>query len=215
MKQAFLSSLLLLGLLCLLHGIAMAGSRSSSRRSDETDLQRSFETFMLGLDALKMATDYPKAVKDLLSQVRERQTKALRIFGETGDPDAIPWLIPFLDAEDPYIRILAANALAEVVSAWALQRRDGKHPEKVVLLPRKAGSRDLRPLAWIVLKLFRKPDDGNTHASAATLARYLELPEFVGELRGCLRSRHPAVVTKAKWALESLDLPAFEGSPRD
>jgi hypothetical protein len=52
--------------------------------------------------------------------------------------------------------------------------------------------------------MFRKPDDGNTHAYAASITRYLEVKEFEDELRRCLNSKHPAVSQKAKWALESL-----------
>jgi len=39
--------------------------------------------------------------------------------------------------------------------------------------------------------MFRKPDDGNTHAYAASMARYLGLADFERELQQCLDSRHP------------------------
>jgi hypothetical protein len=48
-----------------------------------------------------------------------------------------------------------------------------------------------------------RPDDGNTHAHAVMI-RYLELREFMPELRTIPQSRHPAVSDKAKWALEEL-----------
>jgi len=60
-------------------------------------------------------------------------------------------------------------------------------------------------LDLLVLDMFREMDDGNTHAYAASMARYLGLHEFERELEHCLESRHPAVVNKAKWALESLE----------
>ncbi|HYT89953.1 MAG TPA: hypothetical protein VEL76_14700, partial [Gemmataceae bacterium] len=63
---------------------------------------------------------------------------------------------------------------------------------------------DLRPLAWLVVRMLNRPDDGNTHAYAAVLIRYLELREFTPELRQLLQSRHPAVRDKAKWALAEL-----------
>jgi hypothetical protein len=52
--------------------------------------------------------------------------------------------------------------------------------------------------------MFHQPDDGNIHAHAASITRYLEAKELEDELRRCLQSRHPAVSDKAKWALESL-----------
>src|SRR5262249_32472126 len=91
-----------------------------------------------------------------------------------------------------------------LVEQYTLRRRDPRIGDRVVLKPRGPGDLDLHPLAWLVVKMLRKPDDGNTHAYAAVLIRYLELRELVPRLRPLLRSRHPAVSDKARWGLEEL-----------
>lgn len=173
-------------------------------RHDEAALKKRYVEFVSSLDYVAVARDYRKAVENLLSGDPERQTVALRTLSETGEPRVIPWMVPFLDTEDRTVRVWAGVSIQKVISTCALRRRDMSRLGKVVVKPLAEGDTDLRPFAWIALKMFRKDDDGNTHANATTITRYLELREFEGELRRCLRSRHPAVRDKALWALESL-----------
>ena len=180
------------------------GQKALPPKYDEADLKKRYEAFLLELDYVKVATDYPKAVKDLLSGNSARQVAAVQILGDTGEVAVIPWLVPLLDSEDPSLRIWAGGSLDKVISACALKRRDRTQPDRIALRPPGPGELDLRPLAWIALRMFHQPDDGNTHAYAASITRYLEAREFEGELRRCLQSRHPAVSEKAKWALQSL-----------
>jgi len=145
-------------------------------------------------------------IQKLLSGDPEKQIQAVKTLAATGEIEVIPWLLPFLEAENKDLRIWTGSSLEKLVSSHVLKRRDMNMPEFVVIKSLRPGDRDLRPLAWVVLKMFRKPDDGNTHAYAASMAGYLGLHEFERELEQCLKSRHPAVSNKAKWALESLGL---------
>lgn len=173
---------------------------------DEMAMQREYRLFVSSLDYMAAVKDYPKAIKDLFSGDSQNQETALRILAETCDPRVIPWIVPFLDNEDGYLRALSGYSIEKIVSDYSLRRRDMSRPDKVVLKPLGKEDIDLRPLAWIALKMFRRADDGNTQAYAATIVRYLELKEFEGELRKCLNSRHPAVKNGALDALESLNL---------
>jgi hypothetical protein len=191
-------------LLISLINIVLADQKALPPKYDETELKKQYDAFLLNLDYVKIANDYPKTIKDLLSDVPDRQAKALRELSETSEPSVIPWILPFLDSEDGLLKISAGSSIEKVVSNCALRRRDRTHSDRVVLRPLAVGDLDLRPLGWVALKMFRKPDDGNTHAYAASVTRYLEIREFEDELRNCLKSKHPAVSEKAKWSLESL-----------
>ena len=171
---------------------------------DEAVLQKDFDAFMESLDMLTVSKDYPKAVRKLLSGDPKKQIQAVKTLAETGEIEVIPWLLLFLEAENKNLRIWTGASLEKLVSSHVLKRRDKDMPEVVLIKPLRPEDRDLRPLAWVVLKMFRKSDDGNTHAYAASMARYLGLHKFERELEQCLESRHPAVSNKAKWALESL-----------
>jgi hypothetical protein len=59
-------------------------------------------------------------------------------------------------------------------------------------------------MSWVILKMLRMPDDGNTHAFAANMIGYLGLREYKDELRQLLTSRHPAVSSAATRAREML-----------
>jgi len=59
-------------------------------------------------------------------------------------------------------------------------------------------------MSWVILKMLQKPDDGNTHAFAANMIGYGGFDEYQPELRELLKSRHPAVTTAARRALEML-----------
>jgi hypothetical protein len=212
----------LTGLLLVVNSLAAVAQNPATRQQeqkalppkyDEAELKRRYEAFLLELDYVKVATDYPKAVKDLLSANSARQVAAVQLLGDTADPAVIPWLVPLLDAEDASLRIWAGSSIDKVISACVLKRRDRTQPDRIVLRPPGPGELDLRPCAWIALKMFHKPDDGNTHAYAASITRYLEAKEFEGELRRCLQSRHPAVSEKAKWALESLGFDVAQAPP--
>lgn len=175
-----------------------------ARKYDEAVLKKQYQEFISSLDYVAVAKDYPKLVKDLLSADSPCQMTAIRTLAMTGDPRIIPWIVPFLDGEDRSLGIGAGSCIEKIVSTYVLRRRDMSQPGKVVLKPLAKGDLDLKPIAWIALKMFRKNDDGNTHAYAASITRYLEVKEFEDELRGCLKSQHPAVRDRALGALESL-----------
>jgi hypothetical protein len=204
MKLTMVLHFLMVCLFAFFVSTAMASQKVPPPKYDAADLKKRYETFLIELDYVKVAADYPKLIKDLLSGDSAKQVTAIKMLGETGEPMVIPWLVPFLDSEDTSLRIGAGSSIDKVISACALKPRDRTQPDRVVLWPTGVDELDLRPFAWIALKMFRKPDDGNTHAYAASITRCLEVKEFEDELRRCLQSRHPAVADKAKWALQSL-----------
>jgi len=204
MKPRTVIHFLVMCLLTCFLSTALAFQKALPPKYDEADLKKRYDALLIELDYVKVAADHPKVIKDLLSGDSAKQVTAVKMLGEAGDPTVIPWLVPFLDSEDTSLRIWAGSSIDKVIATCALKRRDFTRPDQVILQPRGDGEMDLRPFAWIALKMFRKPDDGNTHAYAASVIRYLEVREFEDELRRCLQSRHPAVLEKAKWALQSL-----------
>ena len=121
------------------------------------------------------------------------------------DPDAIPWILLLLNSEDAYVKVNAGSSLQQIVSSLALQRRDADFPAFVVIKPLPKTDADLKPLAWIVLKMLRG-EETNHIAYAITMARYLNLYEFEDEIARHQNSIHPAVTNKMKWALDELKL---------
>ena len=198
--------MLLTGMCIGLSGTSLFAKQvSSPPKYDEAVMKKDFDAFMESVDMLTVSKDYPKAVRKLLSGDPEKQIQAVKTLAATGEIEVIPWLLPFLEAENKDLRIWTGSSLEKLVSSHVLKRRDMNMPEFVVIKSLRPGDRDVRPLAWVVLKMFRKPDDGNTHAYAASMTMYLGLHEFERELEQCLESSHPAVSDKAKWALESLE----------
>lgn len=204
MKHRTVIHFLVMCLLTCFFGTALAFQKTLPPKYDEADLKKRYDALLIQLDYVKVAADHPKVIKDLLSGDSAKQVTAVKMLGEAGDPTVIPWLVPFLDSEDTSLRIWAGSSIDNVIATCALKHRDFTRPDQVILQPQGDGEMDLRPFAWIALKMFRKPDDGNTHAYAASVIRYLEVREFEDELRRCLQSTHPAVSEKAKWALQSL-----------
>ena len=195
---------LLILLAVLSTSLATLSSAAAPPDFDEETLKQKYDTFIESLDHKQIAKDYPKAVQNLDSTDPKEQIAAIKTLAATGEVEVIPWLVPFLDSDDHSVRIYAGQALNAVVASHELKRRDKSQPEKVIILPPRPGDTDLRPMSWVILKMFRKPDDGNTHAYAANMVGYLGLKEFEGEVRGLLKSRHPAVTRAALNALGML-----------
>jgi hypothetical protein len=149
------------------------------------------------------------------SAEREKQRVGLATLAAAEEPAVIPWVAPLLDSPRPDVRLGAGLALARLVEAHALKRRDPTVGDQVALKPRGPKDPDLRPLAWEVWTMLRQPDDGNAHAYAASMIRYLELPAFAGDLRGLLQSRDPDVRDGARAALIGLGLPTAPDPPPD
>jgi hypothetical protein len=173
-------------------------------RFDEARLKKEHEKWIASLKPQDFTRRHPRVVEALRSQQPKLMVEAMAGIGQTGDLDALPLLLPHLESQDTLVAIWAGSAVSQLVERHALRRRDPKVTDRVVLRPRGQGDPDLRPLAWVVLQMLEKPDDGNTHSYAATMIRYLELREFTPQLRQLTQSRHPAVSDQAKWALESL-----------
>ncbi len=168
---------------------------------NESHLKMDYEKFYEGLDKLQIAKDFPKVIENLLSDEIEKQTIGLKILGDSQDINAIPWIVQFLDRP---IKIYAGLALSKLVYSISIKRQDRNYPGTVILQPLEPNDIDLKPLAWIILKMLRMPDVGNTHAYAAEMIGYINLQSFDRELESLLHSEHPAVVNSAKNALQML-----------
>ena len=183
-----------------------ATSPTAAAPPDEAALKQSYDAFVQSLDHRRLAEDYPGAVRNLDSDDPKKQVTGINTLAATEEVKAIPWIVPFLDSEDRHVRIQAGLSLNAIVATHQLKRRDKSQPEKVVILPPGPGDIDLRPMSWVILKMLRLPDDGNTHAYAANMIGYLGLEEYEPELRKLLDSKHPAVTAAARRALEMIDV---------
>ena len=171
---------------------------------DEALLKRQYDAFVESLDHRKLAEDYPGAVRNLDSPDPKRQIIGIKTLAATEEVAAIPLIVPFLDSEDRGVRIYAGQALNALVAAHQLKRRDKRQSGKVVILPPALGDIDLKPVSWVILKMLQMPDDGNMHAFAANMIGYGGFDEYEPELRKLLDSRHSAVKTAARRALEMI-----------
>ena len=145
-----------------------------------------------------------KAIEKLDSPDPQVRIAGIKTLAATGEVEVIPWIVPFVDSKDGQVRIYAGLYLSNIVEGQQLKRRDMSQPRRVVIKPLGSDDRDLRPMAWVILNMLRKSDDGNTHSYAANMIGYLGLKEFEGELRKLQKSRHPAVTRAARNALEML-----------
>jgi hypothetical protein len=82
-------------------------------------------------------------------------------------------------------------------------------PGKVVIKPPGPNDIDLRPIAWLILKMFRTSDP-SVRSYAANMAGYLSLCEFEGELRHMVNSRHPAESRAARSAMHMAGIDLVE-----
>ena len=173
---------------------------------DEAALKQRYNNFVQSSDHRSLAKDYPGAIRNLDSPDPKKQIIGIKTLAATEEVKAIPWIVPFLDSEDRHVRIQAGLSLSTVVANHQLKRRDKSQSEKVVILPPHPGDIDLTSVSWVILKMLRLPDDGNTHAYAANMIGDLGLEEYEPELRKLLDSRHPAVTTAARRVLEMIDV---------
>lgn len=190
--------------ICLIAFTLSVAVPVTSVAHDEQALKNRYDEFVEMLDTKQTAKDYPKALERLDSEDPKEQLAGMKTLAATGDIEAIPWIVPFLDSDDQYVQVYAGLHIQQIVSGHELKRRDMSQPENVVINPRGPEDADLTPLAWVVLKMLQKPDDGSTHSYAATMIGYLGLKAFESDLRQLLKSRHPAVTTSAKYAMGML-----------
>ena len=170
---------------------------------DEAELKITYTNFIDSLDPIIIVSNYPKAIKNLLSVNYENRKLGIRTLKETREIEIILWLIPFLDSKDKYVRIEALMAISNLVAYYTLERRDNSIPERVVIEPITSNDTDLRPLAWLILQMLRLPSSNpNLISYAATMTGYLNLQIFELEINMLLDSKHPAVVTSAEYAIE-------------
>jgi ribosomal protein L7/L12 len=189
----------------------IAAAEEAPPQHDEEALKQRYDAFVESLDHRKLAEDYPGAVRHLDSADPRKQIVGIKTLAATEQVQAIPLIVPLLDSEDRHVRIYAGQALNALVATHQLKRRDKSQSERVVILPPGPGDIDLKPMSWVILKMLRKPDDGNTHAFAANMIGYGGFDEYGPELCKLLDSRHPAVTTAARRALEMIGASEQDG----
>ncbi|HEY8561168.1 MAG TPA: hypothetical protein VIL74_12405 [Pyrinomonadaceae bacterium] len=177
----------------------------ATRKFDEEQLKARFDKFIGEIDSLNLTRKYPEIARKMLSrQPREQQT-GVKMLAQSQDIDALPWLLLLLNSENDDVRIWSGYALKEIVSSLALLRRDSDFPAFILLKPLQKTDVDLKPLAWIVLRMLRG-EETNHISYAITMARYLNLYEFEDEIARHQNNVNPAVTNAMKWALDELKL---------
>jgi len=182
---------------------------ASPQRHDEKALKQNYDTFVESLDFRRISRDYPRAVQNLDSVDPETQLAGIKTLGATGEVEVLPWLTPFVDSTERDVRIYAGLSIFQTVTSHELKRRDMTQPGKVVIKPPGPNDIDLRPMAWVLLKMFRTADP-NVRSYAANMVGYLTLCEFEGELRQMVNSRHPAESRAARSAMHMAGIDLME-----
>jgi len=172
----------------------------AAQRHNEKALKQKYDSFVESLDVERISHDYPKAVQNLDSLDSKTQLAGIKTLGATGEVEVLPWLVPFVDSKEHVVRIYAGLSIFQAVTSHELKRRDMSQPGKVVIKPPGPNDIDLRPVAWVILKMFRTSDP-NMRSYAANMVGYLSLCEFEGELREMLKSRHPSETRAARSAM--------------
>lgn len=190
----------------LINGAIAQSQRFLKPDYDEGILEIEYIRFIDSLDPMAIMSNYPKAIKNLLSVSADKQKIGIKTLSATKEIDIIPWLVRLVNSNDTYVQIETYFAIEELVSYYSLKRRDFSKPEGIFLRPISEEDVDLRPLAWLVLQMLRLPDsEASIRSYAATMTGYLNLKIFRQELNNLLESRHPATVTSAKYAIELLE----------
>ncbi len=177
----------------------------SIERFNEKELKSNLDNFIAKIDSLSLARKYPEIAKKILSNQTDQQEVALRMLGESQEVIALPWIILLLDSDDKDIKVEAGLAVKNIVSSITLKRRDMNYPQYILLKPSQETDIDLRPIAWIALKLLRA-DEPSLIAYGITITRYLNLYKFEAEILSHKESIHPAVTNTMNWAIEELQL---------
>lgn len=167
------------------------------RLYNEDSLHAVYTVFMQNLHPERMMQDYPRAIQLLLSTESQDQIQGISILRETEDSNILPWMIMMMNSSNRNVKVEAFYAIEQLVVNAQLKKQSKRkedHPET---------ENDYSPLAWLLLQKLRNFDMHPNEASyAATMAGYLELKMFKYELIDMLKSRHPAVVRSADYALK-------------
>lgn len=207
--QLFFSRVLVLASLSLAHGLKAqkipdcGQTPSSAVHYDTEAMKAKFHRFIDSLSAFKIIADYPGAVRKILSSQKEKQLEGLKLLGESHEPEIMPWLVSFMHSEDLDLQWAAYSAMEELITHFALKRRDPSTPELIRIVAPAKEEIDLSPLAWPIFWVLNNPSQHQRLiASAAFSCGYLLLNEFKPLLEKLLHNEHPANQHAAKTALE-------------
>jgi len=208
-NRKFVFSLIFLGIFLLSTNFAYSqrDTETSTFVSpfNEDELKVRFDNFIDKLEPLNLTKKYPEITRKILSCKPEQQEIALKMLAESEEIDAIPWILLLLDSDESSTRTWAGNALEDIVIGIVSYRRDMKFPGIYVFKPLGKQDVDLKPMAWIVLRMIRSGNH-NQIAYGISMARYLNLFEFEGVISSQQYSQSPAVTNAMKWALEGFKL---------
>jgi hypothetical protein len=193
MTSNFFKQILIAGFVCILSVTSLAESpiRVHSPWPDEEPLRQKFEAFIQSLDSIRIAKDYPKAIRNLQSTEPQKQILGIRALAASEELETVPWILPFLNSQEAYVQLEAGIAFNHLVSAHSLRRRDRSIDDRVVLLPLTPTDVDLRPLAWVALKMIKSDPEGSSGGYAITMIGYLQLKDFAEGLREIADSDSP------------------------
>ena len=183
---------LAVGVCSLLIVAGLPGPAGSAQDADRA----AYDAMVIALRPETARRGYPEAIARLEAADPALVVAGLRTLAETEDAAAIPWLVESQQGSEGTVRVWAGASLQKLVVA--IERRHRNPAETQRRVP------DLRPLAYVVDRMLKQPDDGNTHAYAAELVAALGLRRFEPQLRELLESRHPAVTRAAAAALTRL-----------
>src|SRR5262249_12694989 len=140
-KGAIMFDLVLLTLLTL-----APAPRLDLPRRDEAKLKRDCEKLLASLKPQDLASKYGPAVAALKGQDPKEQIEALQRLAQAGDLNALPVMVPLLEAQDPTVRIWAGATVSQLVEQYTVRRRrDPRFGDRVVLKPLSPSDLDLRP----------------------------------------------------------------------
>ena len=201
MKQMFLRGWLTVGLVVTLGGTAWTFQRSKPPKYDEHEMRRRYEACLPALDFVSLASEQPKLIQDLMSGNPEWQRAAVKTLGESRDLRAVPWMVWLLDSEERILQTMTGVSIYRVISSFPVEQPEDSRPDAAAARSPVNPKTDIRPFAWVVLKMIRNPC---TEGYAIFLSEHMKLAEFEDELRKFLYSRQPGASHAARGALQKL-----------
>ena len=201
MRRMFSRGWLTVGLVVTLGGTAWAFQRSKPPKYDEREMRRQYEAYLPALDFVGLASEQPKLIQDLMSGNPEWQRAAVETLGQSRDLRAVPWMVWLLDSEDWILQTMTGASIYCVISSFPVEQPADSRPDAATVRQPANPKTDIRPFAWVVLKMIRNPC---AEGYAIRLAGHMKLAEFEDELRRFLRSRQTATSEDAKDALQKL-----------
>src|SRR5215831_48030 len=114
----------MLDLVLLTMLVLNGGARIDAARHNQEKLKKDYENLLASLKPQNAAGQHARAVEALKRQDAKPKIEALIILARTGDPNALPLMVPHLESQDPVVRVWAGAAVSQLVEQYTLHRRD-------------------------------------------------------------------------------------------